>query len=119
MGKLALIVDDERDLIDFLKEILESLEIEIQVIIADSGLEGIKKIEENINNLDMVFLDMRMADADGISVYNKARELSEDLTIIFMSGHPLAELSEDPNVYFLPKPFMYEDIELLIEKINE
>jgi len=118
MSKLALIIDDENDLIDFLKEILETLEIEIEVIVADSGLEGIKKIEENINELDLVFLDMRMEGADGITVYNKARELSDDLPIVFMSGHPLAELSEDPNVYFLPKPFIYEDVEIIVERLG-
>jgi len=118
MHKLALIVDDEHDLIEYLKEILESLELEIEVIVADNGLGGIKKIEENIDDLDVVFLDMRMPDVDGIDVYNKSRKLSSELPIVFMSGGPLAELSEDLNVYFLPKPFTFEDIELIIEKLG-
>jgi len=118
MYKLALIVDDEPVLVTFLQEVLESLELEIEVIVAENGTEGIKKIEENIDKLDMVFLDMRMAHVDGIAVYNKARTLSEDLTIVFMSGHPLAELSTDPNVYFLPKPFTDDDIKLIIEKLG-
>jgi len=118
MHKLALIVDDDHDLIEYLKEILESLELEIEVIVADNGLDGIKKIEENIDNLDIVFLDMRMSDVNGIVVYNKSRKFSCVLPIVFMSGGPLAELSEDLNVYFLPKPFTFEDIELIIEKLG-
>ena len=118
MRKLALVVDNECDLVDYLKEILESLDTKIEVITTNSGLDGIKKIKENIETLDMVFLDMKMDDVDGIFVYNKARELSIELPIIFMSGYPLAELSEDLNVYFLPKPFTYEDVELVVEKLG-
>jgi len=118
MHKLALIVDNEHELIAYLKEILESLEIKIEVIIADSGLRGIEQIKKNIDDLDVVFLDMRMPDVDGIDVYNKSRKLSSELPIVFMSGGPLAELSEDLNVYFLPKPFTFEDIELIIEKLG-
>lgn len=119
MCKLALIVDDEGDLIEYLREILETLDdIEIDVIVAENGLEGIQKIEKHIDDLDLVFLDMRMDDVDGITVYNRARELSKDLIIIFMSGLPLAELTEDPNVYFLSKPFTYEDVELTVQKLG-
>jgi len=118
MHKLALIVDDDIELVSFLKEILEAFEIEIEVIIANNGSDGIKQIEKNIAELDMVFLDMRMANVDGIAVYNKARTLSTDLVIVFMSGYPLAELSTDPNVYFLPKPFTDEDVDLILGKLG-
>ena len=118
MAKLVLIVDDENDLIEYLKEIIESLDLGIEVIFATGGDEAVKLVKENLGDLDLIFLDMKMEDKHGLVVYEEVRELSDDVIIVFMSGDPLAELSSDPNVYFLPKPFTYDDIELLMEKIS-
>ena len=119
MAKLVLIIDDEQELVEYLQEILESLELDIEVIIALGGIEGIEKIEKNINELDLVFIDMMMPDVTGMVVYEKVRELSPDLKVIFMSGFPLAELSNDKYVFFLHKRFGINDVENVLEKISQ
>lgn len=119
MTKLVLIIDDERDLVEYLQEILESLELDIEVIVAFGGIEGIEKIEKNINELELVFIDMMMPDINGMEVYEKIRELSNDLKVIFMSGFPLAELSNDPYVFFLHKRFGIDNVENILEKISQ
>jgi CheY-like chemotaxis protein len=119
MAKLVLIIDDEQELVEYLQEILESLELDIEVIVAFGGIEGIGKIKQHIDELDLVFIDMMMPDADGMTVYEKIRELSNDLKVIFMSGFPLAELSNDPYVFFLHKKFGINDVENILEKISQ
>jgi CheY-like chemotaxis protein len=118
MTKLVLIIDDEQELVEYLQEILESLELGIDVIVAYGGIEGIEKVEQNIDELDLVFIDMMMPDINGMAVYEKIRELSSDLKVIFMSGFPLAELSNDPFVFFLHKRFGLNDVENILEKIS-
>ena len=119
MTKLVLIIDDEQDLVEYLQEILESLELEIEVGVAFGGIEGIEKVQQNINELDLVFIDMMMPDVTGMAVYEKIRELSSNLKVIFMSGFPLAELSNDPYVFFLHKKFSISDVENVLEKIAQ
>lgn len=119
MAKLVLIIDDEEDLIEYLQELIETLDLNIDVIFATGGQAGIDKVKENLNDLELVFLDMIMPDVSGLQVYQEIRELSDDLKIIFMSGFPLSELSTDENVYFLEKPFDLEQIERVLEKISQ
>ncbi len=115
-AKLVLIVDDEHNLVDFLKEILETFDVD--VIFAYDGEQALELIKENLNELELVFLDVVLPKIDGLVVYKKIRKLSADLQIIFMSAFPLAELSDDENLFFLPKPFVYDDIEILLEKMK-
>ncbi len=117
MAKLVLIIDNNREIVEYLQEILESLELEIEIIVAFGGIEGIEKIEQNINELNLAFVDMIMPDISGMLVYEKIRELSSDLKVVFMSGYPLAELSNDPHVFFLHKKFSITDVENVLEKI--
>ena len=119
MAKLILIIDDEQELVEYLQEVLESLELGVEVIVAYGGIEGIEKIQQNINELDLIFIDMMMPDITGIAVYEKIRELSNDLKVIFMSGFPLAELSNDPYVFFLHKKFSINDVKNVLEKIAQ
>jgi CheY-like chemotaxis protein len=119
MFKLILIIDDEPELVEYLQELLESFEWNIEVLVAYGGIDGIEKIKKNLNELDLVFVDMMMPDLDGMAVYEKIRELSNDLKVIFMSGFPLAELSNDEHVFFLHKKFNIDDIERILEKISK
>jgi CheY-like chemotaxis protein len=119
MAKLILIIDDEQELVEYLQEILESLELGIEVIVAFGGEEGIDQVKKHIDDLDLVFVDMMMPDVNGMVVYEKIRKLSNDLKVIFMSGFPLAELSNDPFVFFLHKRFGINDVENVLEKISQ
>ena len=119
MAKLIVIIDDEQDLVEYLQEILESLELGIEVIVALGGIDGIEKVQQNINELDLVFIDMMMPDVTGMVVYEKIRELSSNLKVIFMSGFPLAELSNDKYVFFLHKKFNITDVKNILEKITQ
>ena len=64
-----LVIDDEREIVSFIKD---ALEIEgYDVITAYDGSEALSKIE---NNPDLILLDIMMPNIDGYNFCRKVRE---------------------------------------------
>ena len=123
MIKLVMIVDDEPDLVDFLQEVLESISDKIEVLVASAGEQAKIMIQNHKNDLDLIFIDVVLDTKDtttGFDVYEFARNLNDIVPIVLMSGKiPMVELSADPHLYFLTKPFTFDDIELLVDKLTK
>ncbi len=114
-GELIMVVDDEEDLREMAKRILEKRGF--KVVIAGSGETAIKVFEEHANEIRLVILDMILPEGDGTKVYKKIKELRKDSKFILTSGYihnaPFQELIENNQENFLPKPW---DITELIEE---
>jgi len=82
MSKI-LLVDDERDIVEFLKYNLEQKGYE--VIAGYDGLEALKKLSEKP---DLIILDIMMPHLDGYDVYKKIREREDfkNVPIIFLTA---------------------------------
>jgi len=82
MSKI-LLVDDEPDILEFLKYNLEANGLE--VIVGNNGLEALDKLSENP---DLIILDIMMPHLDGYEVYKKIREREDfkDVPIIFLTA---------------------------------
>ena len=82
MSKI-LLVDDEPDILEFLKYNLEANGLE--VIVGNNGLEALNKLSENP---DLIILDIMMPHLDGYEVYKKIREREDfkDVPIIFLTA---------------------------------
>ena len=82
MSKI-LLVDDEPDILEFLKYNLEANGLE--VIVGNNGLEALDKLSENP---DLIILDIMMTHLDGYEVYKKIREKEDfkDVPIIFLTA---------------------------------
>ena len=78
-----LLVDDEPDIVEFLKYNLEQNGYD--VIVGHDGLEALKKLSENP---DLIILDIMMPHLDGYEVYHKIRENKNftDVPIIFLTA---------------------------------
>lgn len=78
-----LLVDDEPDILEFLKYNLEVNGLE--VIVGNNGLEALDKLSENP---DLIILDIMMPYLDGYEVYKKIRgkENFKDIPIIFLTA---------------------------------
>jgi len=78
-----LLVDDEPDIVEFLKYNLEQNGYD--VIAGHDGLQALKKLSENP---DLIILDIMMPHLDGYEVYHKIRENKEftDVPIIFLTA---------------------------------
>jgi DNA-binding response OmpR family regulator len=74
-----LLVEDDRDLSETIKEYLKDYEIDI----ADDGEEAIKKAYEN--NYDLIILDIKLPKVDGFSVAQEIRKI-KSTPIIFLTS---------------------------------
>ena len=81
MGKI-LVVDDEPDVLEVIKDILVDAGHDIQV--ASDGNEAINLTENN--NFDLVLTDIIMPEKEGISMILSLKEQNPELNIIAMSG---------------------------------
>jgi PAS domain S-box-containing protein len=78
-SKKCLLVDDNKDVLIYLKRIL--LDTGVNVITARSGVEAIEIVKGN-HDLDIVVLDMQMPEMNGIEVTQEIRKISRDIPII-------------------------------------
>lgn len=83
----VLIVDDDRAVIGFLKELLEGGDYPVQVEIADSGFEAGRKV--HVFQPEVVLLDLMMPGIKGTEVCRQIKQLPGhgDVRIIAMSGY--------------------------------
>lgn len=81
--KKILLVDDEVDILEFLKYNLEQDNFE--VLISSNGKDALKKISYNPN---LIVLDIMMPEMDGFELYQqiKANKEYQDIPIIFLTA---------------------------------
>jgi len=111
-GKRLLIVDDEVDIVDLLRDVLTSEGYVVDA--APSAEEALRMIHENI--YDAAILDFNLPDMDGVMLHRQIRQKDPDLAnrSIFMSG--LVQSDTNLGYYaaqgagFLSKPFDIEDV---------
>ena len=118
----VLIVDDDEILLETAKDTLESLGLVVAQ--AGSGLEAlgmIKHREETGKNYDIVILDLKMPDMDGIETIRRIREeISTNVPILLISAYSWSDVEEQAKEAgvngFLSKPLFRST---LYDKISE
>lgn len=83
-----LIVDDEIDLSENMKELLE--DEASHIFIANNGQEGLEILKTQ--KIDCVVSDVKMPVMDGLKFIEQARLLGLNMPFIFYTGHGSAEL---------------------------
>ncbi len=83
MSALVLIVDDEKNIQVTLSRALSMAGYAVET--AGGGREALEKIAGL--PVDVVVMDVRMPDLDGLAVLEKARETRPELPVVIMSGH--------------------------------
>lgn len=109
-----LMVDDNVNLINMVKEYFSDNE-EINIAYeAYDGLEGIKVLEENQDKIDLMILDLIMPKKDGIYVLNQMKNRGINKNVIVATSYNAAEVirevSEFGVNYYILKPFDLEDL---------
>jgi two-component system response regulator AtoC len=111
----VLVVDDELLIRKSLAKVLRSKGYAVEL--ASTAGEGLEKAAEL--KPQVMILDMRLPDGDGLSVLRQARELDPLLQVILITAfgdHQKAfEAAKLGAVNFLPKPYELQDIELAVE----
>ncbi|RZK70167.1 MAG: response regulator [Pedobacter sp.] len=116
MSRRILAVDDDNDIVDIIKIILEDEGYEVSTL--TNGRDVLKCIETN--RPDLILLDVMLGGIDGRDICKaiKSDKLLMDIPIVMISAshnlHNILEQQGSPND-FLAKPF---DIDNLVRKVN-
>jgi CheY-like chemotaxis protein len=124
--KSVLVVDDNADLLNLFKTILELDDYE--VFTANSAQDAFRILSE-INKPNLIFLDVKMQDMDGpeflLMLEEKMPELVNNVPVVFLTG--MDQVPKSKAVGFICKPIAGVDlflndtrrfIELGMNKLN-
>jgi len=111
----VLVVDDDPVVLESCKRVLESEGF--QYSLSSGALEALELLKRNC--FDLLLVDIKMPEKDGIFLMERARELCPDVPILVMSGYPTSDTIARSELIgakdFIPKPFTPDE---LIEAIH-
>ena len=125
----VLIVDDDEILLKTAKDTLESLNLKVDM--ASSGLEAISMIKHNNEenkNYDIVIVDLKMPNMDGIETIRKIKsEIDSNIPILLISAYDSSDIEDEAKSLgingFLSKPLfkstLYDKISEILGKEKE
>lgn len=110
-----LVVDDNLSLIHMVREYTKSSN-SIEVLYeAQDGEQGIRKLRDHINDIDLVLLDLIMPNKDGLYFLEEAKKNNINVPIIVVTSFNADEMIRRVSAYnikyFLLKPFDLKDLE--------
>ena len=118
----VLMIDDNKSLVDMIEEYFSDNEKIKVVKKAYSGLEGIKVIDKNRNDYDVIILDLIMPNKDGIYVLDEMKKRGINKPVIISTSYNQDEMirkvSEYGGRYFLLKPYDLTDLESRILELS-
>lgn len=119
----VLVVDDNESLVGMLKEYFEDHKKISIVKEAYNGLDGIKLIEENKDNFDVLLLDLIMPKKDGIYVLDEMKKRKIEKPVIvgtsFNADETILRVSKYNPKHFILKPFDMNDLEnKILDAVN-
>ena len=114
MAKTILVADDEKGIRDTLKRLLEYERY--RVVVAEDGLEALRKTESEI--VDLILLDIKMPGMDGMEVLSRLHQTQPDLPVVIISGHGTIQTAVEATRLgafdFIEKPIDADRILLVI-----
>ena len=121
MAKRILVVDDDENILNLEKTILEGKGF--QVTRAAGGAEALELLRTG--SFDLVLLDVMMPEVDGFTVCRKIKEdpRTKDLPVIFLTakggGEALAEGFESGAIMYINKPFTANKLLTIVNTMLE
>ena len=121
MNKKVMIVDDDPDILDSLKSMLEHEKYE--VITVESGNECLKKLEDGFKGI--ILIDILMPDMNGWDTIKEIvdRGFIKDVAINIVTGVGTKDYQQmgilEPYIYdYLSKPIDIKELIKSVEKSN-
>ena len=113
-----LVVDDEPLIRWSLSERLKSDGYE--VLEAETGRAALEKLPEGV---DLVLLDYRLPDTDGVTVLRKIKEFDQDILVILLTAYASVETAVEAMklgaYHFANKPFNLDEVAATVERALE
>jgi DNA-binding response OmpR family regulator len=118
--KSILVVDDDRTILKYAKDILllEGYDVDV----AESGFEAIEKSNTHFYNLAL--LDIKLPDMDGTELLTKMHRTTPTMMKIMVTGFPSLEnavnaLNMGADAYLMKPVELDELLKVVKEKLNE
>lgn len=117
--KTILIIDDEPMIREMSRDMLTTLGYDI--LVANSGIDGIRLFKDNFKEIDLVLLDLLMPEMNGVTCFKKLKEINNQVKVIITSG--LGELEQKKNLKelgirgYLEKPYSLKIVAETIERV--
>ncbi|MGM0531015.1 MAG: PAS domain S-box protein [Bacteroidota bacterium] len=116
-GKTLLIIEDDPTSREYMQEILQPTGAGL--IFAETGAEGLKKFEGE-TSIDVILLDIRLPDINGMEISRKIRKQNETIPIIAQTAHAMSDdrqkcIRAGANDY-VSKPCDIQDLLSIINK---
>jgi two-component system, NtrC family, response regulator PilR len=109
--KRILVVDDEVGMLEVCEATLHKLP-ETTVQVEQDSNKAAKRLESE--HFDLIILDIRMPDIDGVELLRRARENDPSVAVLMMTAFPSVETAVDAMKLgaadYITKPFVPEDL---------
>ena len=114
-----LLVEDEPDILGFVKQILENTGYSVHAVQSPSA--AIRVASDGRNAFQLLLTDMVMPEMNGSELACKLKELIPGLKIIFMSGYAADVIAGgatgDDEIRFIQKPFSFQTLVTTVEEV--
>jgi DNA-binding NtrC family response regulator len=119
MSKATILVVDDEALIRWsLSERLKSEGYE--VVEADTGRAALERVGDGV---DLVLLDYRLPDTDGVTVLRKIKEFDQDILVVLLTAYANVETAVEAMklgaYHFANKPFNLDDVAATVARALE
>jgi DNA-binding NtrC family response regulator len=117
----VLVIDDEKKLAGLFAEILQGEGL--TVYLAHKGADGLALLDEKIEEIGMVFTDMKLPDMTGNDVLREVKRRRRDLPVVVVTGYATKDGAVEAmrlGAYdYLSKPFKIEEVSLVARRALE
>ena len=119
LGQTILLADDNKQLRDSQKEVLQMLGYKI--LEAENGKEAVSLFKEHQANIALTLMDITMPVMGGVAAVEKIRAIQADARIIYVTGYDRdstlnGERLPDPSDFILEKPYTMSKLNTIIQQ---
>lgn len=116
-GKTVLIAEDEKFNFEFLKTVVQKANAKI--IWAENGVKAVAICKEN-NEVDLILMDIKMPEMDGITATSEIRKIRPDIPIIAQSAYSMPKEKMRASKVgindFITKPINFQELIVTMSK---